>query len=133
MPEISAGWGPPITLGPQRPAGGAGTSLFANKYRPLPAGRGFFVSVVAVEGLRPRWSRAASHRCLSVPVFFTRQAGAAPIPYIGNKIIHRRDQQDQRDDQRDDSGHIHLEFIKRRSAKTLPIVMNVSIISGQGK
>ncbi len=29
---------------------------------------------------------------------------------LGNKIIHRRDQQDQRDDQRDDSGHIHLEI-----------------------
>ena len=43
-------------------------------------------------------------------VFFARQAGAATVTYIGNKIIHRRDQQDQRDDQRDDSGHIHLEI-----------------------
>lgn len=41
--EISAGWGPPVTLGAQRPAGGAATSRFATELRPLSVGRGFFV------------------------------------------------------------------------------------------
>ena len=49
MPEISAGWGPPVTLGASRPAGEAATSRFATGYRPLPDGRGFFMSTVSQE------------------------------------------------------------------------------------
>lgn len=89
MPEISAGWGPPVTLGAQRPAGGAATSRFATELRPLSVGRGFFVFafiLLAIGAVALSYGNAPAKRIQSCEKMGVGQAVCAAAEWDSEKV-----------------------------------------------